>query len=261
MATITHTIAHNITHDIAQSFDAIYQPDELPGGMSHIVLHHAGAINASARKTLYRSSDGLSPWRRAELVRPLLPYGITVCLWLAAWIWVGGEFPEALDVVASTRYMSDAYNRALRLHNRTVNGRDLVILRRLRVSSPLRTACDIACLDDADVESHATQRATVATLMRECALAPQTCIHALQNNPHTMGHPEGVRLFRDMRDEEERLRHIIHDRAKEPPLPSMPTLHPAVMVPAHASLHDKEQGTAHAIQWSEAQEERWPNTR
>lgn len=252
MATITHTITHNI----AQSCDAVYQPDELPGGMSHIVLHHAGAVNASAHKTLYRSCDGLSPWRRAELVRPLLPYGITVCLWLAAWIWVGGEFPEALDVVAPTRYMSDAYHRALRLHNRTVNGRDLVILRRLRVSSPLRTACDIACLDDANVESHATQRATVATLMRECALAPQTCIYALQNNPHTMGHPEGVRLFRDMRDEEERLRRIIHDRAEEPTLPSTSAAHPTAMVPAWPHLQDTEQDTVCKVWWPDEQEER-----
>lgn len=223
----------------------VYESGELPGGMSHIALHQAGAVNASARETLFRSRDGLSPADRADIVRPMLPYGITVCLWLAAWIWVGGEFPTALDVVAPTHYLSDAYNRALRLHNRTVMGRDVVTLRRLRVASPLRTACDIACLDAEDAECSA-RRAVVATLMAECTLAPQTCIHALQNNPHTAGHPGGVRLFRDMRTEEEKLIRIHRNRTKTAPTHPVSMVHPVVTVHAAGASRTATEHTEQA---------------
>lgn len=181
----------------------LYEREELPGTMSQFTLHQAGTVNPSQHVALFREQDCLTPLDRADIVRPMLPYGATVCLWLAAWIWIGGEFPATLDVVTPTHYQSDAYNRALRMHCRRVENRDVAILHRLHVATPVCTACDIACLDVADDEAACKQHATVATLMNECAITPQACIHALHNNPHATGHPSAVQMFRVMRAAEQ----------------------------------------------------------
>ena len=104
--------------------DALYELDE---------FH---AVTAECAHTLYG---------RAMLMRDILPNRTTACGRTAAWVWVGGRLPQDyFEVLSSSHYRRLAFGRRIKAWQRQVDESQISTLNTLNLTTPLRTACDLA---------------------------------------------------------------------------------------------------------------------
>ncbi|MEZ5097138.1 MAG: hypothetical protein R2731_14170 [Nocardioides sp.] len=111
-----------------------------------------GAVRRVLRGVYAPASLPDTPETRARCAALVLPPHCVVSDLAAAWIWgINGYDPEALDIAPALDVVSiGGPDRTRRPElvggKRTLRDDDLVDLAGLRITSPLRTACDVACL-------------------------------------------------------------------------------------------------------------------
>lgn len=183
---------------------------ELPGPMSARLLGSLDIAHRVDEQSNWILPASQRPPDRARVVRQLVPQGVQACLWLAVWIWIGGEFPDELDIITTSHYRKEPCRRSLRVHNRIVRKTDIVVVHRMPVTTPLRTACDLACLDDNAFGYDVAQRDTaIGRIMHINGLSPHLCLLELCRSGRSLGRAEGVAYFTRMcKQEEERLHQL-----------------------------------------------------
>jgi hypothetical protein len=82
---------------------------------------------------------------RAYFVRHQLPPGVTVCDLLALWVWQGGAFPSSITVRSTSRSHTSLCGRAISWTERRLKDDDIRIISGLRITSPIKTICDVLC--------------------------------------------------------------------------------------------------------------------
>ncbi|MBW3094849.1 hypothetical protein KIH75_05770 [Bifidobacterium sp. 64T4] len=152
----------------------------------------------------YWADHGDTLYGRALIVHKMIPSATAACMRTALWVWMGGAFPETVDVLSGSHYRTLRHGRPIRVFARKVGREQLVKVGDLDVTSPQRTVCDIAST------SRGAAGATVfadriVDLMHAYRFTPDDCEAILAMNPCTVSAPRAraflntVRLYYEER--------------------------------------------------------------
>ena len=73
---------------------------DLPGPLCLNVLHSLGTLCKLDNENAYTYHDSRTLYGRASIISTLLPSRSVACAGTAAWVWLGGLFPETIDIIA-----------------------------------------------------------------------------------------------------------------------------------------------------------------
>ena len=171
---------------------------ELPGPMSMSRLVRLGIVKALDSGCGFLSAHADTLYGRASIAGHIVPYGAVACATLAAWVWIGGEFPATVDIISDSHFRSRVFGRPIHVYNRCIPPEHLRRLADLQVTSPMRTVCDLACLGF-DNPAAPDACADVRTLLHQHRLRPSECLNMLCENIRWPGHAQGVQLLEALR--------------------------------------------------------------
>lgn len=171
--------------DVSNLFDptskTLLTRKDLPGplGMNRLstygtlhILDYANAYSAEHAGTLYG---------RARIASILIPFGTIACTLTALWVWLGGAFPKTVDVLSTSHYRAMSYGRRIRVFNRKTSTSHVADIGDTRITTPLRTACDIAMLlPNECAESEVCEM--LCALMEAYKFKPTHCLAVLEDN-------------------------------------------------------------------------------
>lgn len=177
------------------SSPGLIQVGDLPGRLSLNLLVRLGIVTVLDPATCYRNDDAEGIFGRASIILPLLPFGAAACGSLALWIWLNGTFPETLDVISNSHFRAPVLGRPLRPHNRKLNPQYLMRLGRLWVTSPLWTACDLACEEQQALSRGEARQERIHELMDRYQVSCSDCLDLLAANPRWPGHATGIKTI------------------------------------------------------------------
>ncbi|RSX53373.1 hypothetical protein D2E26_1415 [Bifidobacterium dolichotidis] len=120
--------------------------DDLPGRLSHEHLVRAGVLQPIDEYHSFLVASTNSLYGRARLLKSIMPTETIACATTAAWVWIGGDFPDSFDVVSSAHYRKTIYDRPVRPFARAVRPEHISEVGSIAITSPVRTACDLAML-------------------------------------------------------------------------------------------------------------------
>ena len=129
----------------------------------------------------YRRDDGDSLYGRAAITAAALPKRITsmtVCGATAAWVWHGGDFPTTVDILSSSHHRTRVFGRPIRTRARRVPADQITSIGTLSLTTPERTACDLALSPIEEIRAHSWQP-VIAELMKQYDFGPQPCLNIL----------------------------------------------------------------------------------
>ncbi|MBT1176902.1 hypothetical protein JS532_04870 [Bifidobacterium callimiconis] len=163
----------------------------------HMALHRLVTMGVLTRlddTCGYRNDYADTLVGRALIVESMIPYGATAAGKLALWVWVGGRFPTCVDLISTSHYRARVHGRDVHVHNRRMLTNHVVRLAGLRITSPIRTACDLACM--APVERQGCDvNQLLAALMVKYAISPDDCLDMLWCNQRWPRHSLGITTF------------------------------------------------------------------
>lgn len=81
--------------------------DDLPGPMCLNLLASSGALCKLDSANAYSSHDSDTLYGRACIIATLLPSRSVACARTAAWVWLGGTFPDSIDIIAKAHFRSN----------------------------------------------------------------------------------------------------------------------------------------------------------
>lgn len=167
---------------------------DLPGPLGMTALSRMGILTALDDSTAYLSHQARSIPGRAAIAQTMVPIGATACTTLALWVWLGGAFPPNIQIVSRSHFREPIHGRRILVRDRRLTERDVSRLGQLWVTSPTRTACDIACESQARL-GDVDRVAAIIDLMNEFGVEPDDCLRTLWDNPRWPGHARGVDLI------------------------------------------------------------------
>ncbi len=135
-------------------------------------LDHATAYHLDHTRTLTG---------RGALVSTMIPNDAAACMTLAAWIWIGGDFPPTIDLLTDMHFRSRIHGRRVRVFNRKAPASQKIMITGREVTSPARTACDITLLPDLEFEDFGGT-ARVRELMEHYDVGVDDCLRILDDN-------------------------------------------------------------------------------
>lgn len=168
---------------------------DLPGPMILHRLASVGAVRKLDNASAYRTEDANTLYGRGAIIRSVAPYGTVCCAVTAAWVWLGGEFPKTIDIVSTSHFRALIYGRKIRVFNRNAPQEHLTSIGDLHITTPQRTACDIALLSEEEAgEIYANE--TVCALMETYGFSPTDCLDILAANRFWQNSPRAKQFFR-----------------------------------------------------------------
>ena len=176
---------------------------DLPGPMAMQTLIDLGMLQRLSSGAAFLPRMALTLEQRADIAGAVMPNHTIACLELAAWIWLGGEFPTTLDVITPARFNSFGLSGAFTAHDWRIRCKETREISDMRTTTPLRTICDLACCDaeDSIAADEAQRIVIIERLMREFRIRPAQCLRSIQQRLRFTGHPIGATLMRRIRDE------------------------------------------------------------
>lgn len=156
--------------------------DSLPGPLSLRHLTRHGVI-----RTLDHRTGGYTCLRartlsgRGAIVGTMLPPNTAACMGLAAWVWLGGLFPDTIDIVSDSHFRSLVHGRRIRVFNRKTSARDVMAISGIRVTAPARTVCDLTLLPDGEFEALGGLE-RIRELLDDYDVHPHECVRVLDEN-------------------------------------------------------------------------------
>ena len=94
---------------------------ELPGPMSLNRLSRGGTVCSLDGHSGYWSEHGDTLYGRALIVHNIIPSATVACMRTALWVWMGGLFPETVDVLSGSHYRTMRHGRPIRVFARRVD--------------------------------------------------------------------------------------------------------------------------------------------
>ncbi|KAB8291940.1 hypothetical protein [Bifidobacterium avesanii] len=185
--------------------DSIIPASELPGPLGAAALARMGILVPLDGTGGYLASQARTVHGRAGIIQAMLPSASTACATLALWVWIGGEFPPNLQIVSHSHFRAAVYGRRIQVYDRKLDDRDRSRLGRLWVTSPARTACDLACAKPGRFDGLNVPNAIVE-LIREFGVTVDECLQLLWDNPRWPGHARGIGLLTRIGDTQPDLR-------------------------------------------------------
>ena len=120
--------------------------------------------------------------RAACIIATLLPSRSVACSRTAAWVWLGGTFPESIDIIAKAHYRALRYGRKINVFNRLAPNEHTIKVGPIIVTTPVRTACDLAL--NCTPESESLVSEIICMLMQEFHFRSNDCMQIMQETKH-----------------------------------------------------------------------------
>ncbi|PJM74102.1 hypothetical protein CS006_02885 [Bifidobacterium primatium] len=165
--------------------------DDMPGSLGLRRMVDDGTLSSLDEGSAYMARDSATLYGRAAIADCIVPFGSIAAGLLASWIWLGGPFPERIDLISGSHYRALAYGRQVRVFHRQTTAEQVMKLGKLRVTSPVRTICDLACMDAAGRASIDVD-GTIVRLLAAYAIPAALCLQTLWDNQRWPNHGEGV---------------------------------------------------------------------
>lgn len=172
--------------------------------MSLSRLSIAGTVRSLDGYSGYWADHGDTLYGRALIVHRMIPSATAACMRTALWVWMGGAFPETVDVLSGSHYRTLRHGRPIRVFARKVGHEQLMKVGELDITSPQRTVCDIASTARG-MSGAAVFADRIADLMHMYRFTPDECEAILAMNPCTVSAPHAraflntVRLYYEER--------------------------------------------------------------
>ncbi|MBW3093224.1 hypothetical protein KIH79_09910 [Bifidobacterium sp. 82T10] len=158
---------------------------ELPGPLSLATLSGYGMMTRLDETNGYQMDHASTLFGRASIAARLAPRNTTVCALTAAWVWIGGRFPDTVDVISRSHYRSTVHDRRIRVFNRKSPQEQIMRVGDAHVTTPARTACDLVLLPEYQEyqgKGDAVDQ-LVIDLMLEYRVSAEDCLQILERNP------------------------------------------------------------------------------
>lgn len=171
---------------------------DLPGPLSMARLTHFGTLHSLDQTNAYSAEHADTQYGRAMIALKLIPFGTIACALTAAWVWLGGTFPRTVDVISSSHYRADSHGRKIRVFNRKTAPEHVIQVGNLRITTPMRTACDIALLTPGELNEHDACDVLCA-LFEEYQVSLAQCMQTLDDNHFWPNTQPARELFTSMK--------------------------------------------------------------
>lgn len=185
---------------------------DLPGPMSLSRLSIAGTVRSLDGYSGYWADHGDTLYGRALIVHRMIPSATAACMRTALWVWMGGAFPETVDVLSGSHYRTLRHGRPIRVFARKVGREQLMKVGELDITSPQRTVCDIASTARG-MSGAAVFADRIADLMHMYRFTPDECEAILAMNPCTVSAPHARAFLNTVRLYYEERKHAKADAA------------------------------------------------
>lgn len=84
---------------------------DLPGPICLNRLHSLGVVCKLDNDNAYSYHDSRTLYGRASIISTLMPSRSVACAGTAAWVWLGGMFPNTIDIISKAHYRTARYGR------------------------------------------------------------------------------------------------------------------------------------------------------
>ncbi len=167
---------------------------DLPGPLCLNALHSMGALCKLDNENAYTYHDSRTLYGRASIIATLLPSRSVACAGTAAWVWLGGLFPETIDIIAKAHCRALRYGRKISVFNRKAPDSHVIAVGPITVTTPPRTACDLAM--NCTPETLPSAMELVCMLMQEFRFRPEDCLQIMREATHIRNAPWARNFFR-----------------------------------------------------------------
>lgn len=119
----TPAIRYGTVMDIAMTLATgplapLLRDGDLPGPMNLNRLADFGTLCKLDSANAYTLQDSTTLYGRATIVATVMPRNAVACGFTAAWLWLGGLFPETIDILSSSHFRTLRHGRKVRVFNR-----------------------------------------------------------------------------------------------------------------------------------------------
>ncbi|WEV72556.1 hypothetical protein [Bifidobacterium sp. ESL0790] len=168
---------------------------DLPGPLSMSRLDDYGAVHQLDERNGYLCEYSDSLFGRGRIMTNVVPRACIACSTSALWTWMGGAFPDVIKVISDSHYRSIVYGRPIETFNRKAPPGQVSEIAGLRLTSPTRTACDIALLPDEEMDAKG-RKETICAMIREYHIKAGDCLEILDANRFWHNAPRARSFFR-----------------------------------------------------------------
>ncbi|WP_156812216.1 hypothetical protein [Alloscardovia criceti] len=172
----------------------LHHVSDFPGPMCLRRLKDNNTLTELDASTYFSTRFLASSHTRAHVARDIMPHGAIASGFLAAWIWLGGEFPRHIDVARDNHYHSILFGRKVRSTSRQIHSSFIAEFPQLLVTTPERTACDLACSEDARFRPHLIS-AMILELATNYDFGERDCIEVMRVNTRQPRYTAGMNLI------------------------------------------------------------------
>jgi hypothetical protein len=159
-------------------------------------MESEGVITMLDTSAGYLTAAAQTLFGRASIARRLVPKDTIAAGTTAFWVWFSGTLPGELTVISSSHYRSLVFGRHIAALNRIIPAEDLRHVADLTLTSPLRTACDVACLPKEDFDRDVGS-IILFSFLQYYEIPIGQCRKAILDNPRRPGFINGVRVFNE----------------------------------------------------------------
>lgn len=173
----------------------VLTPADVGGPAAFAALLRAGALVLLRAGVAVRAGLRVEPRHRAAALRGVLPPRTTAFGRTAAWVHAGGDLPATLDLAYPLDLRTPHVPAGVRVRQVGLLASDVVVLAGVRVTTPTRTALDVACLHPAAVAAPVVRR-----LVERSGVDLDRAARALETRTRVVGRPAARRLLDALRD-------------------------------------------------------------
>ncbi|WEV58922.1 hypothetical protein OZX67_09080 [Bifidobacterium sp. ESL0728] len=168
---------------------------DLPGPLSMNRLDDFGAVHRLDDINAYLAEYSDTLFGRGIIMTKVVPRPSIACGRSALWVWMGGTFPDAIDIISASHFRSMAYGRPIKTYDRNVPEGQMSSIAGLKVTSPTRTACDIALMSSSTIPDKRRAELTCA-IVQEYHIDPVECLEILEKNHFWPNVPQARQFFK-----------------------------------------------------------------
>ncbi|KXI16805.1 hypothetical protein [Gardnerella vaginalis] len=172
------------SNEINQNLPIILDTSHLPGPLCMNRLKNLGIFDQLDTQSGFLRKESSTIEGRSKIVKKLLPSNSIACLYTASWIWLGGQFPDSLDILSNGHYRRRPYGHPIHVYTRKIIDNDYVKIGDLFVTTPTRTICDIALTKTESDSENTIRFNTIRTIMENYTINIYDCAKILQDNHH-----------------------------------------------------------------------------
>ncbi|MDO4913759.1 MAG: hypothetical protein Q3961_04330, partial [Bifidobacteriaceae bacterium] len=120
---------------------SILASQTLPGKLAQQHLTDLGTLQCLDEHTVYVTKESDTIWGRSMIVAHSVPRDTIACALTAAWVWVGGDFPNTFDIISQSHFRTKLFSRRIRVFHKTIPTHHYSTVGGLYITNPIRTVC------------------------------------------------------------------------------------------------------------------------